>query len=407
MSDIDRKVGTYLVYIYLFAYYVRPQEYVPGLSTIRVSGIIFLATTVWGFIHFRPYLLRTPLLFVVFIGISLFLSGIGEANVLSYKLSLKYITEYFPQCIAVYLIFDSKERILNLINLWCVIYFFMAIITIKNGGLGPGDFTWDPNDAALALSMGIPWCVYSIRFLDLSRKQLAFYWLTFSLLVIAVITTQSRGGFLGLAAVFLMLWWFSEKRFKVAVVSTLVVVLLSGLLLSILPEGYINEVESINDPEDETRVERFRTWEIAWIMYKDNPILGVGGGDFPNNAGKYQKMTSWWTGAQKSLHGRVTHSVYFQVLSELGTVGAILYLYILFILPLKLYRLTNCLRSNSKDDRLIRQISLTLIVSMGAFAVSGAFISVAYYPHIPIWLAMCSILIRYWQRGMAKKPNFK
>ena len=271
----------------------------------------------------------------------------------------------------------------------------MALITIKNGGLGPGDFTHDPNDAALALAMGIPLVFYSIQYIETTKTQYYIRWLIFIFLIGAIVVTGSRGGFLGLVAVLGTLWWFSHKRIKYLFLGLTAAILLSGIIISILPSGYIEEMQSINNAEDSTRVERFRTWEVAWIMYKDNPLLGVGASNFAWNASKYQQMTSWWTGEQKSLAGRVTHSLYFQFLAELGTVGIILFLYIIVFLPIKLYKIRNSLTDETHDERFVKLMAQTLIVSMVAYAVSGAFISVAYYPHIPIWVTMYAIVIRY------------
>jgi probable O-glycosylation ligase (exosortase A-associated) len=396
LSDKDRKVGTFLAYSYIFFYYVRPQEYIPGLNSIPTSGVLFLLTSIWGWFHFRSHIFKTPIGFIFLIGVLLFLSGIDAVNVSSYKISFKYIVELFPQCITLFLIFNTKERIVSLIKFWWLIYFLMSLITIYNGGLGPGDFTNDPNDASLALTMGLPWCIYSIRFLDITKWQKLFCIITSLILILAIVKTGSRGGFLGLVAMLLVLWWFSEKRTRNAVYSFMVLLALSTTVISMLPDNYIEEMQSINDTEDSTRVERIRTWEVAWIMFKDNPIVGVGGNNFPYNAGYYQRETSWWTGNEKSLNGRFTHSVYFQILSELGILGSLTYLFIFLSLPLRLHKFRKRQRSSPQIyDKLDEMFSLTLMLSMVAYLISGAFISVAYYPHIPIWLTMYAILIRY------------
>ncbi|MCP3933325.1 MAG: hypothetical protein GY705_30005 [Bacteroidetes bacterium] len=394
LSEKDRKIGTYLAYAYLFFYYVRPQEYIPGLNRIPVSGTIFLLFTIWGIVHFRFLHLKTPVVLILLLGVIMFFSSIGAVNVNAIRISFQFGVQLFPQALAIYILFDTKERVLKLVTCWTIIYFFMSLITMMNGGLGPGDFTYDPNDAALALSIGIPWVFFSIRRMDISKRVRYLYYMLLVILILAVIITSSRGGFLGLIAVIGGLWWFSRKRIKVAVITLMSVAVLGGWIISIIPEHYLSEVQSINDPNDGTRVERLNTWEIAWVMYKDNPVLGVGAANFPWYVSKYQPLTSWWTGEQRSLAGRVTHSVYFQVLSELGTVGVLLYFYVIMVLPAKLNKLRNKLSNADEDERLVRYLSQTLIVSMMGYAIAGAFISVAYYPHIPHWIAMYAIVLR-------------
>ena len=407
MSRRDRKIGTFLVVSYLIFNYVRPQEFIPGLSEIRIAGILFLCTTLWGVWHIRKFIFGTPVGLIFFIGILLFISGIGAINVASYKYAIKYITELFPQCVAIYLIFDNKERIEYLLKIWCWIFFLSAIITISKGGLGPGSFIYDPNDTSLFLCMGLPLYLYINRYLG-STKSTKYILLCAALIVfIAIILTNSRGGFLGLVATLLMIWWFSRHRLRNFTISIIFFAIFSGAAISLLPEHYLQEMETINDPNDPTRVERIRTWEIAWIMYKDNIIFGVGGGNFPYNAGFYQKMATWWTGNEKSLQGRVTHSIYFQVLSELGTVGSLVYLYVMIVMPYRLYSIYKKRQYENSENEIESILTLFLILSMGSYLVAGAFISVAFYPHIPIWLTMYAILRRYQQSISSSKQQFE
>jgi probable O-glycosylation ligase (exosortase A-associated) len=395
LSPNDRKIGTILVYLFILFFYVRLQEIIPPLAWIRFSGTLFLIVTIWGLFHLRSDVFKSPLVIIFLLGIVFFLSGLGAVNNAPFKLSLEYIIEVFPQCVAIYIIINSKDRIITFLKFWVIIYFCMALITLKNGGRGPGDFTFDENDAALALVMGLPFCVYALRFLPLTKLQILLCKVAFLVLIAAIVVTSSRGGFLGLVAVLLLLWWFSKKKLKIAVNALLIGILISVAGITLLPDEYMHEIQSIEDTDDNTRVERFRTWEVAWIMYIDNPVIGVGANGFRFNASQYQRQTSWWTGAERSLQGRLTHSLHFQVLSEVGTIGALLYLYIFIVIPLKLNNFQKKIDEDSEDARLLKMFALTLIVSMGGFFIAGAFISVAYYPHIPIWVTMYAIFLRH------------
>jgi O-antigen ligase len=150
-------------------------------------------------------------------------------------------------------------------------------------------------------------------------------------------------------------------------------------------------MESINDKEDGTRIERFHTWEIGWEMFKDKPIFGVGAGSFANTSHLYEAKTSWYTGHEKSLSGRAAHSLYFQVIPELGIIGICIFAYILFYLPLSLIGRARSLSYENKEERLKKIYLNILITSMAGYVIAGAFISVAYYPHMPMWLIMFSI----------------
>lgn len=356
--------------------------------------------------------MKTPVSIVLLLGVIYFVSGIGATNVRGLRLGFAFITQFFPQCLAIYIIVDNRKLLQDFISLWVYIYFFSALITIKNGGRGPGDFTHDENDAALMLSMGIPIVFYAYYMPWYGKKMKWFCWLTLGVLLLGVIATSSRGGFLGLISAIGVLWFFSRNRVRNAFIGIVAAVMLSGIVFSLLPEGYIEDMQSINDTEDSTRIERFRSWEIAWVMYKHNPILGVGAGNFPWNAGKYQPYTSWWTGHERSLAGRQVHSLYFEILSDLGTIGAVVYLYIMFVMPFKLFFMRNrMLKDKELTDPIPILLCQAFAASMMPFIISGAFISVGYYPLLGVWITCYAIITRfiyaYYPSALAKKQRKK
>lgn len=383
-----------MLYAYLFIYYVRPQDNVPGLSIFNVIhwvGILFLVVTVYGFSRFKSEFLKVPVALVFWLGVWFAVSGIGAYAQVSFKISLKWMLWLFPQCVAIYAVFSTHDNVKKLIKLWCVIYLFLGLTTLKNAPRGAGDFTWDPNDAALALSMGLPFAVYAMQLKELGKPKL--YLFICVVIVAGVVMTESRGGFLGLVAVVLTIWWLSKNRMKYAFYSILFAAVAGIFILQFLPSDYISQVKSIDNPKDLTRVERIHTWEISWIMFKHHPFWGVGAGNFIFEDGKYERETSWWTGNEKSLAGRVAHSLYFQVLPELGIFGFLMYCYAIVYAPLKLLRLRKCFE-NDENERVYYLLCNILVASMAGYAIAGAFIAVAYYPHVPMWITMYAMVTK-------------
>lgn len=382
---------------YLFVYYTRIQDNIPGLNAVPWVGAFFLVFTLWGisrlFVENENFFIM-PIGLIFCLGVLFAISGIGAISPVSFKMSFKWIFQTFPQCIALVVVFSSFFQLRRLHNLWCLIYFFIALFTLKNAPYGAGDFTRDPNDAALTLSMGIAFLFYSLFQSGLSKTRRFFYYLTLILLFTGIIATSSRGGFLGMVAVILTIWWMSKNRLKIMFLAIVAVTVAGSLLISFIPEKYIDDVQSISDKKDNTRVERLRTWEIGWEMFKANPILGVGAGNFPNTVNLYISKTSWWTGREKNLSGRQTHSLYFDVISELGSIGVLIYGYIMFWLPLKLLKFCKRFDVSNPKQQQIKLFCQALIASMAAYAIAGAFISVAYYPHIPIWLFLYTVVLR-------------
>ena len=400
MNAIDKEQSTvpkyavFLAYTYLFVYYTRLQDNVLGLDAIPWVGVLFLLVTIWGFLQLfmqKENYFAKPIALVFWLGVLFAITGIGAISVVSYSMSIKWILTTFPQCVALVVIFSSVSALKKLHNFWIVIFLVMALFTLKNAPRGPGDFTNDPNDAALALGMGIPFVFYALYQTNLSIKRRFFYCAVLVIVLTGIIVTSSRGGFLGMVAGLLAIWWMSSNRLKTMMLGLVGMLIAGGLFLSFIPDSYKNEVQSISDTEDSTRVERLRTWEIGWEMFKANPILGIGAGNFANTSHLYQHKTSWWTGNEKSLSGRSAHSLYFQVIPELGLVGVFFYGYIMCVLPLRLLRIVKRFDVTDLKQFQIKLFCQALIASMAAYAVAGVFISVAYYPHIPIWLVMYTI----------------
>jgi O-antigen ligase len=388
--------AVFLAYAYLFIYYTRPQDNIPGLNAVPWVGALFMIFTIWGvsvlITHKRGFF-TMPIVLVLGLGVLFGISGIGAESVVSYKMSIKWMFNTFPQCVALVIVFSSITQLKKMHKFWVVIYFFMALITLKNAPWGPGAFSGDPNDAALALGMGLPFVYYYLFQVNITNKWRLFCWAALVLLFSAIIATNSRGGFLGVIAGLLAIWWMSRNRLKIMMFVLLGSIAGGGVFLSFIPENYIKDMQTISNTEDNTRVERIRTWEIGWEMFKANPILGVGAGNFPYTVPLYQHKTSWWTGREKSLAGRASHSLYFDIIPELGIVGVSIYFYIMCVLPLRLLRISKRLDTADANQLRIKLFCQALIASMAVYAVAGAFISVAYYPHISMWLVMYTIAI--------------
>lgn len=144
------------------------------------------------------------------------------------------------------------------------------------------------------------------------------------ILVIALLNTVSRTGFLlFLISIFLLLR-FSLKRFSSSIaifvfVGVLIVINLSDINNSVLsPERMINSVMLGSD----TVGYRYYLWKAGWAMWLDHPITGVGIGQF----GRY--LGSYWVSSQP-ITGATPHNTYIQVLSETGIIGLIIFIFLI------------------------------------------------------------------------------
>jgi O-antigen ligase len=163
----------------------------------------------------------------------------------------------------------------------------------------------------------------------------------------------------------------------------------------VAPPTYWNEVRSIAEEGAETGTgeERFYTWKIGWHMFLDNPIIGVGQGNFPWVFGKYelQVMGSDDPFYGRSVAGRAAHSIYFTMLPELGILGTCILIVIIYytFLDLKIIRGKVFKKNNKILNKMSDKwfyMSLALEGALVSYLVSGIFISTLYYPNL--WILM-------------------
>jgi O-antigen ligase len=171
--------------------------------------------------------------------------------------------------------------------------------------------------AALVLSLGLAAAL---------RQQPLARWAALAaaaLCIGGIFLTGSRGGLVALA-VALAAFLVVGARWRGRLLAVAVVVALAGV-------GYFNYVAS---PAIRSHVStvgsgtgRLDLWTVAWRMVEQEPIRGVGGGNFPVSSVHYLlepgaiARSDYIVGSPK-----VAHNTYLELWAELGLVGLILFL---------------------------------------------------------------------------------
>jgi len=255
----------------------------------------------------------------------------------------------------------------------------------------------DENDLALGCGTAFPLAFYAFEQLK-GRMRLASG-IIGVLLVAAVVASFSRGGLLGLAAG--VVYCLATSRHRVRNTAILA---LAGVLVVVLAPAtgrkggsYLQVMGTIGDSDEGTAKGRRFLWEAAVNMWKAHPVLGVGGGNFAYNVGRYQPTD--FEGAdylERDWSGTVTHSTYFQVLAEHGTLGILLVAWVIIAHFWTLRRLRRDVRARRDlPADLRRDVEIYgggLAGAVAAFCAAGAFLSVAYYPYVWYFSAMAVAL---------------
>tara|TARA_B100000809_G_scaffold191341_1_gene189996 strand:- start:167 stop:1546 length:1380 start_codon:yes stop_codon:yes gene_type:complete len=231
-----------------------------------------------------------------------------------------------------------------------------------------GSVIGDPNDLSLVLLMPFSYAISM-----LITKRTAFFYrligfVTTITLFSAIIATQSRGGILGILAVFGMIGYQHIKSktllFAIGGVFSSAMFIFAGI--SGRQSGGAAEAGI-----DESAMGRIHAWEAAIGMAMDNPITGVGIENFLNN---YWFYTPSWDGKN-----HVVHSTWFGVLAETGFVGLIVFLtmvIVVFKASISTLRIVNS--KDTKFHPVVCAMSTGNFYGLLCFCVSGTFLTQSF-----------------------------
>ncbi len=177
--------------------------------------------------------------------------------------------------------------------------------------------------------------------------------------------------------------------------TALVGIVLAGFVVLVAPSSYWTEVRSIQEEGSSkgTGRERVYTWGIGWHMFLENPVMGVGQGNFPWVFKKYEYEV---TRSDEPFHGRsvagrMAHSIYFTMLPELGLIGTMLFFGMVLVSIKDLNMIKKHFNQKTKQkgeniDSRCYPFALALEGSMIAYLVSGAFSSHSLCPNfVSLW----------------------
>ncbi len=282
----------------------------------------------------------------------------------------------------------------------------LAVIVGRTDSSGrlTGGYTYDANDLALIANVTLPLAVWWI--LDRRLKGRGFIVAGIPLLLYTVVKSDSRGGFLGMAAVmvgFGVLSWLkiSPRLRKWSVAA--VVVAVAGF--PFLPAEYRDRVMTIADKEDYNMYSprgRMAVWKRGIGYAKEHPFVGVGISNFQIAEGHISDLArnrAPGTGLKWS----AAHNSFLQVTAEMGFIaGAIFLIMILRTIHTLTIKVARIGRANATGPPDLLPPLLGL--SVAAFAVSSFFLSFAYYDLTYLLLALSTgVLMRY--EGPLNSPS--
>jgi O-antigen ligase len=243
-------------------------------------------------------------------------------------------------------------------------YFFDYSVLGGAGERGTG-FTIGSNNMALMSVFTIPLLVHWFRFAEKQYSRVVSLFLI-ALNFLGVVSSASRGGFLNMVIIFLLIAFELRHKFHPRYLGV-VVALVMGMLLagvSVMPEDYLARQATILEGTDADKSTSRRTdyLVVGFRSFLGHPVLGTG----------TQTFSKIWVRSEETLKydyvERPAHNTYMEVLVGSGVVGLSMFLAILW----------QCWRNFSKARNLYCKTNNDFMLSLvSAYRLS--FLSVCMY----------------------------
>lgn len=367
--------------VYLLVFLLRPGETYPALANVRpellVGAALSFLTLIKNKYKYGTFTIPDSRLNIDFL---LILAAMAASFILSSckdctKNAIIDMVKLGVFYLMIILQVNSKKRMEIFIWLFLAINAKLAIDIMRGyfGGhavikgdlsrASGGNSTMDNfNGIAITMNALIPFAYfYMVHYKEVWKKLLMI--LMTGIFVYTMIITGSRGGFLGFLGILGCIWWFSKKKLAMGVV--ILMILVAGW--SFLGDASKERYKSIfAENLDESSQGRVNAWMDGLALFAIRPLAGVGAGAFAT-----ARMENFGVFLSP-------HSLYIQVIAELGLFGIIVY----FMFFRDIFRL------NMRNVRDIRRFELPaeelsplckgIVVSAISLLITGLFAHSAY-----------------------------
>lgn len=255
---------------------------------------------------------------------------------------------------------------------------FGAKILVSGGGYGRSLGLIQANTgygessmlAVFAVTL-IPMCRYLQQHTVLFERNKLFKLVLFGFMAAAVLTalgTYARAGLISLGGFGITVFILSKRKWIIVILALVFTLGVGAFMGGAWTERMGTIADAGNESSAMTRVGVWM-WTIDYV--KQHPL----GGSFDmyriNSIGVVMKDGTLLHDA-----GRAFHSIYFEMLGELGLPGLLIYLAIVAAVFLTLLRIRSS--ANTPEREWMRALADALIISGFAFLAGGAFIGVGF-----------------------------
>src|SRR5262249_46676891 len=355
---------------YVAIAYVRPHEwaYMPEAQlSLAVAMATLLGYAIFEFTRRAPRLISNALLLLLWLQLTI-ATFFAHSEALAQDKLIEFSKAFLIALLMTAMV-DSERRARRLLLGTVLAIGFLAfrsnigiLLTLGQTRIyGPGGAFEDNNDYALLLNVAAPMAFYAARGEKNPWIRRVCYAVS-AMMMITVLFTLSRGGFLGLC--FVLLGVALKSKYKI---TGIVTVLSIGLIAFVfLPDRVVERVGTITTASetDQSARMRFDSWQVSLRMINDHPVFGIG----PRN------MTEVFNQYLDTANVRVAHHSFLQMAVDAGLPALGLFLGLILLSWVRLRRARGILKDRAPDSPLIAY-SHGLEIALAGYIVSANFLS--------------------------------
>src|SRR5574341_1726816 len=386
----------------LLTYVWRVQDLFPAFGTLSPALLATIVAIVVWFFDADPRRrldhLRSPVLTLVLVLVVLMIlsvpGGMWPGN------SVRFLYKDFGLTFMFMLLVATSIRGSKDLEWFAQLHLFgaglySAVVLLRyqvkaDGRLG-GLRYYDANDLAMVLVCTLPFAVYFLRKAVKPWLRVAGF-AGLGLLVLTIVKTGSRGGFLGLVVVMgYILFQFraiSKKARFLAGLAGVVVVMVVG------SEKYWERIQSLTRPQEDYNwsennlAGRGAIWKRGLTYMVRRPLFGVGVRCFPQAEGMLADVSAERARENKGFKWSAPHNSFVEIGAEVG-LPALMVFVAIFVTSIKtLARLKPRPPTVTPEAMADGALAQALIGSLLGYVTSGFFLSQGYSAFLYTLLGM-------------------
>jgi O-antigen ligase len=292
------------------------------------------------------------------------------------------------RAIVMYAVIAGSARSARDVKRLVLIYFAVTVVytlvILSRFQLDPDNwrlgrlYYYDANDLATLIATAMPLGLYFV----LAHRRLALRLAALAgllVLVVALIRSGSRGGFLAfLAIVAFILVGFTTVPARARIAGLVVILTVLGATAS---DKYWTQMQTIIRPHSDYNLTddtgRMKIWKRGIGYMLDRPVFGVGMGNFPTAEGTLSTL------ARAGERGRgvrwgAAHNTFVQIGAELGIPGLLFFIALIGSVFAALRRVTRYTARAGPAGTDLSRLAQSLMAAIVGFAVGSFFLSLAY-----------------------------